>query len=434
METADGLPTTLGTLPINDDEVSPSDALDDMDPDEEHFHEATGNEGASFERTYARAALVIWPSGRILAVLNQAGLAATLPYLAELTGTSLAAGPKTGLPDKRQAEELARHMIATWPERTWHGQDRKEMSDLGRMLGLLARLGDPSIIEAMFEKLMIQRGHDKTDNPAILKALTLFADDRAADWLRKIVASHGVDALGACCALLARALAGNFANKPKLLLGAAQSLVSHLPGDPAAAPKDQWGRPNVAQSNAQCVADLVAVVDRVDPGLAKRATAHCLAWPRHFDPDAVLVPAIKGLLASRRRSGTAFNTLHAASVAHITARIAEPLQAPQDWTRPSSIGCKCQHCDDLSKFLAHPGRESWTLRAAQQIRTHVEEALRRASADLDTQTLRKGSPHSLIAVKNQASYRRRVKQRQQDVTDLAILNSGADQRGPNTRK
>ena len=55
----DGAATTLGKLPIEDDEVSPPDALDDMEPDEEHFHEATGNECASFDRTYARAALVV---------------------------------------------------------------------------------------------------------------------------------------------------------------------------------------------------------------------------------------------------------------------------------------------------------------------------------------------------------------------------------------
>src|SRR5262245_29448776 len=80
----DGAPSTLGDLPIEDDEVCPPDALEDMEPDEEHFHEATGNEGASFDRTYRRAALVLWPSKRTLAVLNQAGLSATLPYLADL--------------------------------------------------------------------------------------------------------------------------------------------------------------------------------------------------------------------------------------------------------------------------------------------------------------------------------------------------------------
>ena len=47
----DGQPTTLGALPIAEGEVSPPAALDDMEPDEEHFQEAAGNEGASFERT-----------------------------------------------------------------------------------------------------------------------------------------------------------------------------------------------------------------------------------------------------------------------------------------------------------------------------------------------------------------------------------------------
>lgn len=48
---ADGEPVSLGEIPIKDGEVSPPDAFADMKPDDEHFHEATGNEGASFERT-----------------------------------------------------------------------------------------------------------------------------------------------------------------------------------------------------------------------------------------------------------------------------------------------------------------------------------------------------------------------------------------------
>ncbi len=423
----DGVPTTLGKLPIKDDEVSPTDALDDVDPDEEHFHEATGNEGASFERTYARAALVIWPSDRMLIVLNQAGLEATLPYLEELLRNWQAAAPKKRQSHKQQVADLAGLMIATWPERSWHGRGRTEPSELGRMFGLLARLGDTTLAEKMTEKLIRQRGHDKGDNPAILQALSLLPDDHTADWLRKVVEANGVEALGSCCAMLAGALDGNFAKTPKLLLAAGQALLKQLPGDPASAPKDQWDRPRVAVADATCVADLVGVVDRIDPGLAKRTADHILAWPRHFDLDHIVVPAIKKLLTSRRPGGTAFEVLHAACVAHLNTRIAEPLEAPQDWIRPNGIGCHCQSCADLSTFLSDPGRESWMLRAAQQIRTHVEDAIRRANADLDTETLRKGSPHSLIAVKNQGSYKRRVVQRKHDLADLAILDTGADQ-------
>jgi hypothetical protein len=76
----DGATSALGEIPVEEQEFSPPDACEALEPDEEHFREATGNEGASFERTYRRAALVLWPSRRFHAVLSQGGLPVTLPY------------------------------------------------------------------------------------------------------------------------------------------------------------------------------------------------------------------------------------------------------------------------------------------------------------------------------------------------------------------
>ena len=59
----DGSQLELGALPFMEDELCPPDAFEDLEPDEQYFHEATG-EGASFERTYRRAALVLWPRAR----------------------------------------------------------------------------------------------------------------------------------------------------------------------------------------------------------------------------------------------------------------------------------------------------------------------------------------------------------------------------------
>ena len=81
----DGGEAGFDDFPFTEDELCPEDAFEDLAPDDEHFHEATGNEGASFERTYRRAGFVLWPAARRLAVLNQAGLGTTLPYLENLT-------------------------------------------------------------------------------------------------------------------------------------------------------------------------------------------------------------------------------------------------------------------------------------------------------------------------------------------------------------
>ena len=72
----DGNEAGFHGFPFDETELCPPDAFEDLTPDELHFHEATGNEGASFERTYRRAGLVLWPRARRLAVLNQAGRAA----------------------------------------------------------------------------------------------------------------------------------------------------------------------------------------------------------------------------------------------------------------------------------------------------------------------------------------------------------------------
>jgi predicted 2-oxoglutarate/Fe(II)-dependent dioxygenase YbiX len=421
----DGAPVTLGKLPIEDEEVVPPDALDSMTPDVQHFHEATGNEGASFDRTYARAALVLWPSARILAVLNQAGPATTLPYLDEMTAMWNAADSTVKAPLRAQALELAGHMLVTWPDYGWHGRKPGDPSNAGWMFRLLVRLGDRDLVAIMIGKLVARRGHDKADSAAILEALTLFPPDRAAELLRAIVTAHAIEALGACGALLAGALKGAFAHEPTRLIAAAQALADALPGDPALAPKDQWGRPTGSRADAAFVADIVAVVDRVDGALAQRTVAHLLAWPRHFDLDTVLVPASKMLLDGKgiRADGPASRALYAASVAHLAARIAEPLEPPKDWTRPGAIDCRCTHCAELARFLADPAVESWTLRAAEKFRRHVEETVRRTQVDVDTRTERRGSPHSLICRKNQASYQRRVAQRKRDIADMAVLGT-----------
>jgi predicted 2-oxoglutarate/Fe(II)-dependent dioxygenase YbiX len=446
----DGAPTALAELPVEDDEAAPPGALDNMEPDEEHFHEATGNEGASFDRTYSRAALVMWPTSGLLAVINQAGLGATLPYLEHLAERCRWERAEAQARLRAEAHELAGHMLATWPDGTrlasvssgWWDvgddaeQDAEDAFDTGddidegrtgspiaRVIAALSDLGDRERLLVAFDRLMLQQRHEKADNAAILGGLARLPAEQGAALLRRIVAANALDAPGACAELLRLASTRLFARQPMQLLDAATTLVDMLPGDPASAPMDRWGRLRVATTDAALVADLAAVVDRLDAGLAVRAARHVLAWPRHFDPDKVLVPAMKGMAAKGRTSGPAADALHAAAVAHLEARIALALEAPRDWARQSeTVGCKCAHCRDLAAFLADPLRETWTLRAAQPHRTHVENEIRRARADVNYRTERKGSPHSLICRKNQASYERRVKQRKQDLADLAALS------------
>jgi predicted 2-oxoglutarate/Fe(II)-dependent dioxygenase YbiX len=436
---ADGEPLTLGEIPIEDGEVSPPDALEDIEPDEEHFHEATGNEGASFDRTYRRAALVLWPSQRRLAVINQAGPDATLPYLEQLAAKWAGQGAQQNSALWTEAHDLSGHMLDTWPKSDWYGSGddeenvtgdgaaRHKQVGLARLLAILTTLRDESRIEAALALLTARRGHHMRENAAILAAVALFPAEHAARLVEAIISSHATEALAPCCALLRAAIAESFATKPRYLAAAAASLIASLPGEPARAAVDQWGRRRHVTPGAGVVADLVRIAESFDAELAKRLAAHLLAYPKTYGVDRALVPAVTRLVEDgAQRSGAAMTELIAACLAHVENRATEPLKAPHNWTRAGNIRCSCEHCAALRRFLASPETETWTLKAKEEIRSHVEGEIRTAAADLDVTTLRRSSPYSLVCRKNSASYDRRVAQRRKDLVDIARLKGAKD--------
>src|SRR5215204_2425395 len=369
----DGSASALGDIPVEAEAFSPPDACDDLAPDEEHFHGATGNEGASFERTYRRAALVLWPSDRIFAVLSQAGLPVTLPYLDDLTRRWADSAGDRQLSLWREAHDLAGHMLAQWPTQNWYPRKDKAPSDATRMLTLLIQLDDTALIERFLTEVTAAGHYDKGDNAAILAALDHLPPRRAKALIERIVAGTAPTALEASANLLARAAAAWGPERAATLAGAATRLVEALPGDPAAhtAPPEPWQRRSRVDSSI--VADLLTGLSMIDPMLAERSVGHILAWPKIYERDAVLIPAARILVgADTTRGTTAIQQLQAACVAHLRTRIAEPLAPPADWQRASTLRCHCPQCAELAHFLADPERQTWALKAAEVARSHVE--------------------------------------------------------------
>ena len=184
-------PSSLPEIPVEDEEFSPPDAFEDLEPDEEHFREATGNEGASFERTYLRAALVLWPRDRLLAVINQAGLKVTLPYLTDLAERWGASGEGHESPLWRQAHDLAAAMVATWSMQYWHPRRDSARTEAGQMLDLLTRLADVATLETFLAAIASRGGFDLGDVAPIVEAIRLLSPEVAAPLTTRIVTGGG---------------------------------------------------------------------------------------------------------------------------------------------------------------------------------------------------------------------------------------------------
>jgi hypothetical protein len=411
----DGGEAGFGDFPFAEDELCPPDAFEDLMPDEEHFHEATGNEGASFERTYSRAGLVLWPTARRLAVLNQAGLGSTLPYLEDLTVRWETSNASIQSPEWREADELSGHMLRSWSRSSWRADDDAEA---GRMLDLQVRLRNVERIDAFLAELSAEGHYAAPDNGAIVRAAALLPAPRATELLVRIVRRNAPAQLSACGDLLRSCVAAGAVGDLGQIGGA---LIDALPVAPKRSEEvGTWTRPTPVRPDF--AVDLLTATSRIDAGLAARAIEHLLAWPKTYKLDDVLVPAALAFAKLvESKAWPAAGRLREASLDHLRKRIALPLEAPRDWARVNPLKCTCGDCRGLGAFLVAPGEQQWRLKAVQDRRTHVEQSVRSAVCDLDLTTERRGSPHTLVATKNQASYERRAKQRRQDLEHVSAL-------------
>jgi predicted 2-oxoglutarate/Fe(II)-dependent dioxygenase YbiX len=418
----DGGEAGFDKIPFTEDELCPPDAFQNLAPDEEHFHEATGNEGASFERAYRRAGLVLWPVAHRLAVLDQAGLDATLPHLESLTAHWEAEGFASQSPSWREADALSGLMLDSWPRADWR---RDDDTRLGRMLDAQARLRNVKRIDEALVGLSAEGCYAPADNAPLVRAAALLSPARATELLIAILVRNAPDHLGACGDLLLRAVAASVGD----LKAIADALIDALPGDSTEpvegdeeddAEDASWAQPPPVEPGF--VVDLVSAASRIAPELALRATERVLASPKTYAPDDVLTHAALAIAKlGESKSWPAATRLREAALDHLRGRIALPLAPPPDWTRDNPVRCRCAECLALGAFLIAPDQQQWRLKALQARRTHVENTIRNAFCDLDLATERHGSPHTLVATKNEASYRRRADQRRQDLEHVSAL-------------
>jgi hypothetical protein len=418
----DGGVASLGTLPFSEGELCPPDALVDLEPDEQHFHEATGNEGASFERSYQRAALVLWPRGQRLRLIARAGFAASLPALDGMVKAWIDTGAESGDAAWLEAHYLAAETLACGPVPAAR-RERDGPSAESAVLSQLVQLQDREHVESMLANVVAAGGYAVGDNAALVQALKLLPVPGIGSLLKAVVQGNADLHIGGCADLLMRA--ADVSTWRGQVQGAAQALLDAMPGDPARlqSSADAWRREWVDTGVVHDTLRTLAPVGHAGlSALADQAVTHWLAWPKTYGMDAVIVPALRRL-AERPAllNRPACLRLRAAALEHLRTRSSLDLAPPADWRREARMSCRCEHCLALSQFLQSADQEVWRFKAREADRRHVEDSIRQGRHDVDCSTERKGSPHVLLCTKNQASYGRRVAQRRADLDDLARL-------------
>jgi predicted 2-oxoglutarate/Fe(II)-dependent dioxygenase YbiX len=418
----DGQPSQLPVLPFSADEFCPPKAFEDMETDDVQFHEATGNEGASFERTYRCAALVIWPRARYLAIINQAGLSVTLPVLHDFCWRweNETKDPNSSL--WHEAHTLAGYMLRDWlPEDFGSRNIYQGNSNVGDFLDYMCRLRDSEHLGRFWSMVAANGFYHKEYSSALVQAAELLPWTDVVNWAKQAITVSAVNAQEACAALLL-GLSLTKTGTAQDLSAAAHALFTALPGDPERFPQLQpWERSRTSV-NIDLVVDILTCFSAIDAALAENTLNYLLAWPATYDMDKILAPAALQLTETAIcRELPVVERLRNAVRMHLHTRVAETLEPPADWRRDSQISCTCRDCAELRTFLDNPDQSRWSFKAAEAKRKHIEYSIQRHRCDVNYDTNRSSRPYSLVCTKNKASYQRRVEQRNNDLDALARL-------------
>ncbi len=408
----------FGEVELLPEELLPRRALDGVPPDEQRVHETSGNEGGSVERAYRRAAFVLWPRSKTLAIVAGAGIDGAVAWVAaELDRNA-------GGADER-IRALVNRLIDVWPT----GPYDQDAGGRARMLRLLCTTGDEDQAARFLREVVLAR-YDGSENEALAVVVDMIGPSAARPFLLDLAGAHlrwrptDTLALLRCLDETRDESAGSAWDDVlrDTVRPALQALPAALPPE-----RERNALVPIAQRPVrfgdEAVDDLFTLAWR--RGLAAEATTAAAAVadePAVVTPDRTLPAALAKLHLEEGAAGSsAFALLWGHAADFLLARSARPPEEPRDWTIGANVGCRCEHCSRLRDFCKDPAARTARFPLRKDLRAHLHQTIDRRRLDIEHVTERRGRPFTLVCTKTRATYRRRLAEYAEDVSCMRGL-------------
>jgi len=411
----------FGRVPLAGGELLPAGRLDGEPPDEKRLTEASGNEGATYERSYHRAVLVLWHRNRTSDVLLQAGVVAVLPHLKQLA----ASGKRSRL----EAIAVAEQMLEAWSDaQRWDsysiGSEWPRADHRIGMIAALRKLNAPALLDR-FLRETVTPAYDGSENAELLASVEVLGDAQAAAVLSILVSTQMPKHANECTQLLL-ALSESPAFCFREVAEAAVAGLDFI-GTLASSEDFDWGPEERRRPlGPQSLENLFRALQRCNGGtLCVPAAEKIASRPEVFSPVALVVPAIERVSVGRRRRTTAIDR----GVRHLWESAAEfllqhsevPPQPPSDWGLSVELLCSCPDCRELQTFARDPVERVHHFRVKKERRRHLHNVIDRHRLDMMHVTERVGSPQTLVCTKDRRTFDQRVKQYQDEIAAMRTL-------------
>jgi hypothetical protein len=421
----------FGRIPLGGGELLPAGALDREPPDEKRLTEASGNEGATYERSYHRAALVLWRENRSIDVLLQAGVVAAVPYLKRL-----AAGGKRARPEALAA---AKRILDAWPGETqrWETYSiRNEWPEQPahriEMMAALQKLNAPDLLER-FLRDVVTPSYDGSENEALLACADMLARAQTAAVLSNLVSAQMRKRPLECSELLLALSKSASLCFPEVAEAEVAGLESIGARDaetesPDSEAEDFDWEPEDRQRplDPEFLKNLLRALPRFGDGSLCVAAAEKIASrPGVFSPVTLVVPAVERICAGRGKVTppveSSVQRLWTGAAEFLLLRSEVPPEPPSDWNMDVEISCSCADCLELQAFARDPAAHVHRFRVKKERRRHLHGTITRYRLDMTHATERVGSPQTLVCTKDRRTFERRMKQYREEIAAMRRL-------------
>ncbi len=429
---ADDVSPGYGALPLLPGETMPAGRLDLGRPDRQRLTEATGNEGATVERQYRRAALVLWraeDSPRVLARGDTGSVAALLAGEWRRATEDGTAGP---------AVDLALQVAEAWPPPPpLYGRASRDdwLGHSIETLRTLCGIGNREAILRFLENAVL-RNYEAGFNGAVTLAAAEIGAVKTGEFLRALVRSRfALDTAGIVDLaerIGARPPAGSawrdaLRKTVSAICAELPSLAKEARGDGSAAHYLMArAREPLAAATLVRLFSLAWRFGLADA--ADRAAALFIDHPELVPPDRTIPVLLEGLVSEEEVGrGTAFAMLWRCAAECLLSRSATPPRPPKDRALPADrLSCGCECCAELRRFCADPVAGVLRIPVRRELRAHLRREIERASVDISCETERRGSPYTLVCTKTRASHERRLRQYREDIVEMRRLAGTAE--------
>lgn len=411
------VPDAMGSFAIDHKRILSLASLGEGEPDEKYAEGFTGNAGCTMEHWYRRAAIVVWPQDSDPSLMARYDFdAANASFLATAKGH----GESTPLARLGMAllDEAARRFVTLSEYQATdlaislrpllHGIALRGAGDL------FARMMNPAFLPAFVQA-----------DGAIWQALIHAFGDKSVDFLLSKTSPENLyQNRGALFHALDAALSEAPGLAAKLAPLAADWLTaapvmpafrfrSESPVPPALMwhfaaaascfvtekiPREKLERALWAEGTLQHLRELVA------PGLQHPSHQAWLCKPNSLAP-----------------------ALLEATVNAFAEECAKPLVSYPNWSRPVGKSASTEPLiQELLAFMTDPAAREYRFRKRQDLRQLIERYVHDHHLDLDLTVEMRGTPHTLVCRKNDASFQRSRKRREEDERLLVRLRKLAE--------